>query len=357
MRVAIAFDHRGVALRPRVIQELESLGHEIVDLGADSPSPRIDYPDKAREVGEAIVAGAAERAVLICSSGVGAAIAACKVDGVRAAVCHDVYTAHQGVEHDDMNVLCLGSEIVGGELAGELIRAFLAARFDGGDRYVRRLEKVAALERNGDVRTTHDISVPIRPAMPIYDGNPGVHLERESSIADGAHANVSRLDLGVHTGTHVDAPLHFIDGAPGAEALELEPMLGPATVVDATSVESDLDAATLEGLELPAGAKRILLKTPNSELWARDTFSRDFVRLTGSGARYLIERGVELVGIDYLSIGDEDAHRELLGAGVTALEGLDLRDVEPGQYDLVCLPLRLEGSDGAPARAILVGGR
>jgi arylformamidase len=197
--------------------------------------------------------------------------------------------------------------------------------------------------------------VPIRPEMPIYDGNPGVHLERESSIAEGAHANVSRLDLGVHTGTHVDAPLHFIDGAPGAETLALEPMLGPAAVVDATSVEGDLDATALERLDLPEGATRILLKTPNSRLWERDTFSRDFVRLTGSGARFLIDRGVELVGIDYLSIGDAEAHRELLTAGVTSLEGLDLREVEAGRYDLVCLPLRVEGSDGAPARAILLG--
>ena len=197
MKVAVAFDHRGVALRPRVIEELESLGHEVVDLGADAPTPRIDYPDKAREVGEALVRGEAERAVLVCSSGVGAAIAACKVDGVRAAVCHDVYTAHQGVEHDDMNVLCLGSEIVGGELAAELIRAFLAARFDGGERYVRRLEKVRALEEDGRFARARDISVLIRPGIPIYDGNAEVQLERDSSIADGAHANVSRLGLGV----------------------------------------------------------------------------------------------------------------------------------------------------------------
>jgi arylformamidase len=132
-------------------------------------------------------------------------------------------------------------------------------------------------------------------------------------------------------------------------------MLGPATVVDATSIEADLDAAALATLDLPEDPTRILLKTPNSRLWERDSFSRDFVRLTGSGARFLIDRGVQLVGIDYLSIGDEEAHRELLGAGVTALEGLDLRQVEPGRYDLVCLPLRLEGSDGAPARAILLG--
>jgi ribose 5-phosphate isomerase B len=146
MKIAVAFDHRGVVLRPRVIRELQSLGHEVVDLGVDAPTPRVDYPDKAREVGEALAAGDAERAVLVCSSGVGAAIAACKLPGLRASVCHDVYTAHQGVEHDDLNVLCLGSEIVGGELAAELVRTFVSARFDGGERYRRRLRKVAALE-------------------------------------------------------------------------------------------------------------------------------------------------------------------------------------------------------------------
>ncbi len=147
MKVAVAFDHRGTVLRRRVIDELQADGFEVVDLGTDRAAPKIDYPDKAREIGKAIVSGQAERGVLICSSGVGAAIAACKVHGIRAAICHDVYTAHQGVEHDDMNVLCLGSEIVGGELAAELIRAFLRARFDGGERYVRRLRKIEELER------------------------------------------------------------------------------------------------------------------------------------------------------------------------------------------------------------------
>ncbi len=147
MKVAVAFDHRGIVLRQRVIDELRADGYEVVDLGTDRAEPKIDYPDKAREIGDAVVSGKAERGVLICSSGVGAAIAACKVPGIRAAICHDVYTAHQGVEHDDMNVLCLGSEIVGGELAAELVRTFLRARFDGGERYVRRLRKIEELER------------------------------------------------------------------------------------------------------------------------------------------------------------------------------------------------------------------
>ena len=145
MRVAVAFDHRGVHLREAVLGALG--GHDVIDLGTDTDAVRIDYPDKAREIGEAIQRGDAERAVLVCGSGVGAAVAACKLTGIRAAICHDGYSAHQGVEHDDMNVLCLGSEVVGPSLAAELVTLFLDARFNGGDRYVRRLEKVAAMEK------------------------------------------------------------------------------------------------------------------------------------------------------------------------------------------------------------------
>jgi ribose 5-phosphate isomerase B len=147
MRVAVAFDHRGVHLRDLVIETLSGAGHEVVDLGTDTDAVRIDYPDKARELGEAILRGDAERGVLVCGSGVGASVAACKMRGIRAAICHDVYSAHQGVEHDDMNVLCLGSEVVGPSLAGDLVTTFLGASFDGGDRYVERLKKVEAMER------------------------------------------------------------------------------------------------------------------------------------------------------------------------------------------------------------------
>jgi len=147
MRVAVAFDHRGVHLRERVIETLNEGGHDVVDLGTDTDAVRIDYPDKARELGEAILRGDAERGVLVCGSGVGAAVAACKMRGIRAAICHDVYSAHQGVEHDDMNVICLGSDVIGPSLAGDLVVTFLGASFNGGDRYVERLRKVEAMER------------------------------------------------------------------------------------------------------------------------------------------------------------------------------------------------------------------
>ena len=147
MIVGVAFDHRGVHLREQVLATLAAGRHEIVDLGTDTDEVRIDYPDKARELGEVIQAGDAERGVLVCGSGVGASVAACKLTGIRAAICHDTYSAHQGVEHDDMNVLCLGSEVIGPSLAADLVRTFLGARFDGGERYVQRLKKVEAMER------------------------------------------------------------------------------------------------------------------------------------------------------------------------------------------------------------------
>src|SRR5213594_3235585 len=130
MRVAVAFDHRGVRLRDAVLSELDGLGHETFDLGVETAAVRIDYPDKARELGELIQNGDAERGVLVCGSGVGASVAVSKLDGIRGAMCHDVYSAHQGVEHDDINVLCLGSEVVGSALAEEVVLAFVGATFN-----------------------------------------------------------------------------------------------------------------------------------------------------------------------------------------------------------------------------------
>ena len=146
VKVAIAFDHRGVRLRDAVLEALA--GHSVVDLGTDTDAVRLDYPDKAREIGESIIRGDAERGVFVCGSGVGASIAACKLPGIRAAICHDVYSAHQGVEHDDMNILCLGSEVVGPSLTRDLVTTFVGARFDGGQPYAKRLEMIEDLERN-----------------------------------------------------------------------------------------------------------------------------------------------------------------------------------------------------------------
>ena len=147
MKIGVAVDHAGFPLKARVLAVITEAGHDAVDLGTNSTTP-VDYPDYARALGEAIQAGRADRGVLVCGSGVGASIAACKLRGIRAAVCHDTYSAHQGVEHDDMNVLVLGGRIIGAELVPELVGAFLRARFTGEERHVRRLAKIAALERS-----------------------------------------------------------------------------------------------------------------------------------------------------------------------------------------------------------------
>jgi arylformamidase len=196
-----------------------------------------------------------------------------------------------------------------------------------------------------------DVSVPLHTGMLTYPGDPTVQLERVSSIADGAKVNITRIDMGAHSGTHVDAPVHFIEGAPGIDQLPLGALLGPCVVVEVP----DLSRESV--VTAPESAQRVLFKTPNSELWARDEFPDKFERLDGPAAQLLVNRGTALVGVDWLSVGDEEAHKLLLGAGIVPVEGLDLRAIEPGGYFLVCAPLRLVGADGAPARVFLVRGR
>lgn len=147
MQIALGCDHGGFPLKELVVAAVESAGHQIVDCGTDS-NCAVDYPDYARKVGEVILSGAAERGILLCGSGVGISVAANKMPGIRAGICHDTYSAHQGVEHDDMNVLCLGARIIGSELALELVRAFVGARFTNEERHVRRLQKVLEIERD-----------------------------------------------------------------------------------------------------------------------------------------------------------------------------------------------------------------
>ncbi|MCE9667650.1 cyclase family protein [Myxococcus stipitatus] len=201
-----------------------------------------------------------------------------------------------------------------------------------------------------------DVSVPLRDGMLHWPDNPEIRVTRAQDMARGDAANVSRLSLGAHTGTHVDAPIHFIPGAEGVDALPLEATVGVARVI----AIQDPRSIRVEELRRadPRAGERILFKTANSSRdWARSAFRPDFVYLSLEGARYLVERRVRAVGIDYLSIGSPDEgvpiHHALLGAGIVIIEGLDLSAIEPGTYDLVCLPLRLEHGDGAPARALL----
>lgn len=205
-----------------------------------------------------------------------------------------------------------------------------------------------------------DISLTISSNLPTWPGDPKAVIERVSAIAEGANANVSRMDIGVHTGTHVDAPLHFIDGSSAVEAMNLEVLIGPARVVQVADDVNVIDREVLEKLDIPVGPTRVLFKTRNSNYWAGQVreFQSDFVGIDESGSQYLVEKGVRLVGVDYLSVApykkSRPTHQILLAANMVIVEGLDLSAVQAGEYQLICLPLKIEGSDGAPARAVLV---
>jgi len=205
-----------------------------------------------------------------------------------------------------------------------------------------------------------DISVTIMPGMPVWPGDDAVVLQRRAKIEEGAHANVSFFSASVHTGTHVDAPFHFLPDGYTVESLPLQALVGPVQVVQLTSNVEVIDAAVLGQLNIEPVVERILFKTPNSELWKDPTapFNTHFVGIDESGAKFLVEHGVRLVGIDYLSISpykhSKPTHDVLLKAGVVIVEGLNLSEASAGKYTLCCLPLKLKGSDGAPARAVLI---
>jgi arylformamidase len=205
----------------------------------------------------------------------------------------------------------------------------------------------------------HDISLGISPGMVVWPNNPAVELERVNRIEAGANSNVSRLALGVHSGTHVDAPVHFVPGGTGVDTLPLDVLVGRCLVVHLPRT-ARITADDLAGAGLARNTRRLLIKTRNSAYWAKGDpeFHTDFVAIDPSGAEWLVDRGVELVGVDYLSVApwkeSRPTHQILLKAGVVVVEGLNLAKVKPGRYDLTCLPLKLVGSDGAPCRAILV---
>lgn len=208
------------------------------------------------------------------------------------------------------------------------------------------------------MRRIHDISAPIRAGGLVYPGNPPIEIEAQQAISAGAGANVSRISFGSHTGTHVDAPKHFFDDGQTVDQLPLARLVGPARLIEMDDKLASVGAADLERHDL-TDQKRILIRTRNSRLLSEPEFARDYTFLAPDGAEYLVELGIELVGVDYLSIeqfrsGHHRTHRTLLGKGVVIVEGLMLSGVATGDYELVCLPLRLEGLDGAPARAILI---
>jgi arylformamidase len=208
---------------------------------------------------------------------------------------------------------------------------------------------------------TYDISLPISPSLLVWPNDPHVTLEQVSSMDAGAHDNVSRLGCSVHTGTHVDAPHHFLNDHRTAENLSLDVLIGQAQVLQLDDGVNVVTAEILEKAAIPAGTCRLLIKTRNSLLWQNGVkeFNKDFVGISADGAEWLVKAGMKLVGIDYLSVApykqSTPTHQLLLKPGIIILEGIDLSGVPGGTYQLFCLPLKLVGSDGAPARAILIG--
>jgi arylformamidase len=202
-----------------------------------------------------------------------------------------------------------------------------------------------------------DVSVLLRPGLPTYPGNQPFEFEAVKRIANGDSANVSKVLMGTHSGTHVDAPRHFFDDGPGVDALPLDLLMGRTRVID-VPVRGGITEQHLASAGLREDL-RVLLRTPNSALWNTDDgFHEDYTYIAENGARYLVEQGVKVVGVDYLSVEQfrkpgAPAHHALLGGGVVIIEGLDLSEAEAGAYEMYCLPLRIEGSDGAPARVVL----
>ncbi|MEP7356468.1 MAG: cyclase family protein [Anaerolineales bacterium] len=204
----------------------------------------------------------------------------------------------------------------------------------------------------------HDISLGINTAMPVWPGQPAVELNRLQEISPTSHANVSRLALSVHTGTHVDAPRHFIADGTGVDTLPLDVLTGRALVIHLPKADR-ITAAVLDKAKIPPRTRRLLIRTRNSLWWQTPggDFHTDFVGVAADAAQWLVDHKVELIGVDYLSVApwkeSYDTHRILLFAGIVVVEGLNLHNIKPGRYTLTCLPLKLEGCDGAPARAIL----
>lgn len=205
-----------------------------------------------------------------------------------------------------------------------------------------------------------DISVPITQDLPVWPGDPKIVIEQLDSIDGGSHANVSRISMCVHAGTHVDAPHHFLNNKQGIDTLPLELLTGSTYVACLPDSVYAIDSAAVEAAQIPEGTRRLLFRTRNSDFWSGNVkeFQTSFTAVTTDGAEAIIRKGVKVIGLDYLSVAPykqgEPVHKALLGAGIVLIEGLNLAAVPQGHYTLYCLPLKIAGADGAPARAILV---
>ncbi|HUJ73387.1 MAG TPA: ribose 5-phosphate isomerase B, partial [bacterium] len=342
-RIVVSSDHAGWELKERLKPFLQTLGYEVEDVGTYSTDP-VDYPIYTQKAAERVAAGACRRGIVCCGTGQGDAMVANKVPGIRAALCWDLFTARLSRAHNDANMLVLGGWLTAPQLAEEMVRVWLATPFDGG-RHARRVEEITEFERAGRLARgrLYDISRTIAPGMLLWPGEQDVEFQRTS--LEGI-PSLTRICLSAHAGSHLDAPAHVLVNGTGADRVDLQSCLGLARVCQLPGART-LDRATLAPLSLQ-GVTRLLLGTRGSAMLQEQKFHQDYVTFTEDGARYLVEQGVKLVALDYLSIDEFTSHtypvhHVLLEAGVTVIEGVDLGGVPGGDYELLCLPLKLAG--------------
>ena len=352
-RIVVSSDHAGFELKEHLKPFLEKLGYRVDDVGTFHNQP-VDYPEFTFKAAGKVVSGECKRGIIFCGTGQGDAIVANKVPGIRAALCWDVFTARMSRAHNDSNMLVIGGWLIGHRLAEEMVRTWLSTPFEGG-RHERRLQEVAAIERAMLVqrKKIYDISMTLEPGMPVWPGDREVEYAGDNSESV---VSFTTLTMSLHAGSHLDAPAHVIKNARGIEVFDLSQLMGMARVCQLGNVEA-VGKAQLEDIDL-GGVIRVLIGTGNSALLKKNDFQQGYTAIQPDAAEYLIKMGVKLVGIDYLSVDSFEAeafpiHTELLKNGVAVLEGIDLAGVPAGDFELICLPLKIYGVGGAPARVVL----
>jgi len=352
-RIVVSSDHAGFDLKCHIKPFIEGLGYEVEDIGTFNKEP-VDYPEYTFNAAQIVVSGECSRGIVCCGTGQGDAMVANKVPGIRAALCWNEFTARMSRAHNDANMLVLGAWVTGHRVAEEIVRVWLATPFEGG-RHERRLAQVSEIERCMKLGRAkiYDITQTIKPGMLLWPGDRQVIFQKMNM--EGVNS-MTNLMISAHTGTHVDAPSHILADGMGTDRLDLECLTGLARVCHVAQAEQ-IDRSLLEGMALD-GVSRLLLRTSNSALLETASFNKGYVSLTEDAAEYLVEKGIKFLALDYLSVDKFDTslypvHRILLNAGVVIVEGVDLSGVPAGDYEMLCLPLKLEGCDGAPARVIL----
>jgi arylformamidase len=351
--IVISSDHEGLSLKLHLIPFIQSLGYVTEDVGTYDETP-VDYPVFTYKAAARVASGACLRGIVFCGTGQGDAIAANKVTGIRAALCWDEFTARMSRAHNDANMLVLGGWVTGHKEAEEMVRVWLATPFDGG-RHARRLSEISAIERDARLARgkIYDVTRAVKPGMLNWPGDAPVVFTK---VQMENVACMTNLSFSAHAGTHLDGPAHMIKNGEFTSGLPFDSLMGLARVLDVPPCKI-ITSEVLRGLDLE-GASRLLFKTANSASLASGIFDKHFVALSADAAEYLLTKGIEFIAIDYLSVDVYEStaypvHKALMGAGVTIVEGVDLSGVPAGDYELLCLPLKLEKSDGAAARVLL----